>query len=301
MQQEQRQRDPHWLTSLSRLLFVIWLSVAPGALPAQDAPVVYEPEKQVHWAVGAFFGTGWYRVSDNRSVYILRIPPRQTVRKAELKPDGSRVLGIEIQYALSLGLSRLDDVPDFVDFDNYSTISFTPGVQIEIPVNRRWSLRPFVHLGYGWESETQQGALIWYGGIKSRYRLSDGATRWSVINGLYYAGYKPQFEQRGQYGALKTGLESSMPLQVSEPGEDRLFLNAHLTYEWFFDRLNFHVDENRVRSFRDQWEIGLAIGKRGKPIRIGFLDFEHIGLAYRFSSDSGFDAITVNLRSPFTY
>ena len=48
-------------------------------------------------------------------------------------------------------------------FLDYATVSFTPGVQVEIPIDRRWSLRPYAHLGYGWENETEEGALIWYG------------------------------------------------------------------------------------------------------------------------------------------
>jgi hypothetical protein len=269
---------------------------AQAVLPAGS-----EPPKQVHWAVGAFFGTGWYRVDDNRSVYVLRIPPRQTLSRASLDEDGNRQLGIEIQYPVSLGLNKLDEIPDFVEFDNYSTISFTPGVQVEVPINRRWSLRPYAHLGYGWESETQEGAAIWYGGVKSRYLLSDSRSRWSLLNGLFFAGYKPEFEDRGQYASFMTGLEAKHPIRSFRLDDDPLYLNWYLTYNWFFDELSFHIDAERVESFRDQWELGLALGKRDAPIKIWFMSFEHIGLAYRWSSDANFNAITVNFRSPFTY
>jgi hypothetical protein len=30
------------------------------------------------------------------------------------------------------------------------------------------------------------------------------------------------------------------------------------------------------------------------------MDFEHMGLSYRFNTDGSFQAITVNFRSPFT-
>ena len=135
-----RKRSPNCpMTDAVRLraaIIAMLLAPAPAAIP--DAPVLLgaEPAKQVHWAVGAFFGTGWYRVDDNRSVFILRIPPRQTVREAALSEDGERQLGVEIQYPLALGLSRLDDIPDFVDFDNYGTISFTPGVELERVADR---------------------------------------------------------------------------------------------------------------------------------------------------------------------
>jgi hypothetical protein len=283
-----------------RLLGALLLIPAWAGLQAAELPAGAEPPRQVHWAVGAFFGTGWYRVDENRSVYILRIPPRQTLRTAALEEDGTRRLGVEIHYPLSLGLNKLEDVPDFIEFDNYGTISFTPGIEAEVPINPRWSLRPYAHLGYGWESETQDGAWIWYGGIKSRYRLGQGRFQWSLLNGLYYAGYKPQFDNRGQYGSFMTGVEFSQPLGTLMLDGDPLYFNGHLTYNWFFDRLNFHVDEERVESFRDQWEVGIAVGKRGRPINVWFMSFEHIGLAYRFSSDANFNAITVNFRSPFT-
>lgn len=291
-----------FLPTVSRARVCCLLALVAPVLQAQsEPPEAYEPARQVHWAVGAFFGTGWYRVDENRSVYILRIPPRQTVRRAGFAEDGSRRLGIEVQYPLSLGLSKLDGIPDFIEFENYSTISFTPGVQVEIPINQRWSLRPYAHLGYGREIRSQEGAWIWYGGLKSRLRLGESRYRWSLLNGLYYAGYKPQYKHRGEYGAFMTGVEFSQPLGSMTFQDDRLQLNWHLTYNWFFDQLNFHVDPERAESIRDQWEVGIALAKRDRPIRIWFIDFEHVGLAYRFSSDRNLSAITLNLRSPFTY
>lgn len=284
---------------MGRTLAILLLALGPCALWAQPAEPPPNPEEQVHWAVGAFFGTGWYKVDDNRSVFVLRMQPRQLVREPSLDEEGRR-WGLEIIYPLSLGLSKLDDIPDFIEFDNYATLSFTPGVQVEWPLNPRWSLRPFVNLGLGWELESQERALIGYGGIKSRYRLRDDRLRWSLLSGLYYAGYRPEFEDRGQYGALMAGLELNQPVERLSYRGEALDLNWHLTYNWYFDRLNFHSDAETFASFRDQWEIGLAIGRRDARLDLGFLSFEQIGLAYRWSSDGHFNAITINFRSPFT-
>jgi len=285
---------------VGRIIAILLLACGPCALWGQPAEPPPNPEEQVHWAVGAFFGTGWYKVDDNRSVFVLRMQPRQQVRDPSLDEQGQRRWGIEIVYPLSLGLSKLEDIPDFIEFDNYATLSFTPGVQLEVPVNTRWSLRPFANLGLGWEIESQDRALIAYGGLKSRYRLSEGRLRWSLLNGIYYAGYRPEFEDRGQYGALMAGLELNQPSDRLRLQGDALDLNWHLTYHWYFDRLNFHSDADTFASFRDQWELGLAIGKRDRPLELGFMSFEQIGLAYRWSSDGHFNAITVNFRSPFT-
>jgi hypothetical protein len=270
-------------------------------VPAQLQAANEEPAKQVHWAMGAFFGTGWYQVDENRTVYVFRIPPRQTVRESSFDENGKRKLGVEIQYPLSIGLHDLDELPDFIDFDNYGTLSFTPGVQVEIPVTQKWYLRPYVHIGYGVETNTSDSAWIYYGGLKSRYRLGSGRVDWSLLNGLYFAGYKPEYENRGRYASFMTGIEVNQPLKRFELGGDELFLNWHVTYTYLYDRLNFHVDEDRVESIDDQWELGLALGKGDKNMKIWFISFEHVGLSFKVSSNGKFKAISFNLRSPFTY
>ncbi len=272
-------------------------------LHAQDSSLQSrdDPARQVHWAMGAFFGTGWYRVDDNRSMFIFRIPPRQTLRKSSIDENGERKLGIEILYPITFGLHNMEELPDFIDFDNFATVSFTPGIQVEIPVTEKWYLRPYVHFGWGTETSTSESAWIYYGGIKSRYRLGNGKFNWSLLNGLYFAGYQPEFKRRGEFGSFMTGLEFAQPLKNFKLGSDNVWLKWHATYNYFFDKLNFHVDEDQVETISDQWEIGLALSKGSKDIKIWFLNFEHLGLSYKWSSNSRYRAITINLRSPFTY
>ena len=289
------------LMLLLMLAFLTCLVAGNAAAQAPELAARDDPAKQVHWAMGAFFGTGWYQVDDNRSVFVFRIPPRQTLRESSFDENGKRKLGIEIQYPVSFGLHNLDQLPDFVDFDNFATFTFTPGVQVEIPVTRKWYLRPYAHIGWGTEMSTSDSAWIYYGGVKSRYQLSNGKYNWSLLNAVYFAGYKPEFAQRGQYGSVMTGLEFNQPLKSFQLGGDDTWLNWHFTYNYLFDRLNFHVDENRVESIGDQWEIGLALSKGSKNIKIWFISFEHIGLAYKWSSNGAYRAISINLRSPFTY
>ncbi len=289
------------MKAFRHLLFLVallpWL-----AAHAQAVPYVQDPVRQVHWAMGAFFGTGWYQVDDNRSVFVFRIPPRQTVRKSGFDQSGERRIGVEIRYPLTFGLHKLDDIPDFIEFENYGTISFTPGIELEIPVSDKWALRPYVNIGAGYEKESDEWAGIWYGGLKSRYLLGDDAgLRWSLLNAIYYGGYKPEYKSRGRYGAAMAGFEFSQPLGHFEFAGEPLRFNYYATYTYLFDKLNFHVDDQRTESIQDQWEIGLAFGHSSKKMKIWFMSFEQIGLSYKTSSNGHYKAISLNLQSPFTY
>lgn len=271
------------------------------AMPAVSEPTGSEPEKQVHWATAAFFGTGWYTVSDNRSMFIFRIPPRQTLRQSGWTEAGERQLGIEIQYPVALGLHQLDDLPDFIAFDNYGTITFTPGVEVEIPVNERWYLRPFGHIGFGYERQSEEWAGIWYGGLKSRYLLGSSAERrWSFLSSLYYAGYKPEYKNRGRYGGLMSGFEFDHRMRKLQINDEPLYLNWHLTYNYLFDDLQFHINDNTVETINDTWELGVALGRGDQKLKIWFMSFEHIGLSFKASSNGAYKAVSLNFRSPFT-
>lgn len=289
---------PDWGPFVRVLIVLLLFCLFPASLWAQYAKA--EPEKQVHWASAAFFGTGWYRVDDNRKTFIFRVPWRQRIREAGWDEGGERKLGIEIIYPVSLGMHQLDELPDFIEFDNYGTITFTPGVAVEIPINPRWDLRPYAHYGLGYEETSSEWAQIYYGGITSRYVLDEGdGLNWHLLNGVAYAGYKPEYKNRGHYGSVMAGLEAQQRLNRFTLAGAPAWLNWHLTYDYMFDNLNFHVTQDEVVTIRDQWEFGLALSRGDRKIKIWFLEFEQLGMSYKVSSNGKYRALSFNLRSRF--
>ena len=65
------------MNRLRKALIVI--ALAPPALPLQGFAQEAEPfEPAIHWAYASFFGTGWYKINDQRSSFIMRAPLRCT-------------------------------------------------------------------------------------------------------------------------------------------------------------------------------------------------------------------------------
>ena len=280
------------------VIFFLCLSMAiPGVLKAAQE----DTDASTHWAFSAFFGTGWYQIPDNRSVYIFRIPPRQVVRQSFF--DGSaetRKVGIEIHYPLTLGLVDIKDIGGIISPDNFGTVSFTPGIELEIPVTQKWYLRPLAHAGWGRETNGGNSAWIYYAGIKSRYTPGNGGIQWSLLNAFNFAGYKPERGASDSLASFMVGAELRQPISWMASSGDQLNLDWHFTYTRLVDKADFTLPRQISKSVNDEWEFGLALQRQGRPIRIWFVDFEHVGLSFRWSPDSDFRAITVNLRSPFS-
>ena len=267
----------------------------PGISSAQDSS-----EDAVHWAYAAFLGTGWYELDNDRQVYVLRVPPRWYFRDSSIDESGQRQLGIEFHFPLTFGLHKLEQIDDFIDFDNIGTVSFNPGVEIEYPVSRRWLLRAYGHMGWGTQVESKKNAWIYDVGLKSRFSFQNGNLDWAIVNEVFLAGYKEKNSGSDKLSGMMAGLDFSYPISLGSAAGAALKLDWDVGYRWYENDPSFLRTNAVPVSIEDEWEIGLALAKQHGPIKIWFLKFEHMGLSYRFNTDGSFRAITVNFRAPFT-
>ncbi len=274
--------------------FVLLLCLLFAAQPCKAD----ESFNGMHWAFSAFFGTGWYEVSNSESVFILRAPMQQTWRTSSWQ-EGQRELGVEFHYPVTLGLHNVDSFNDFTDVNNFGSLAFTPGIEVEIPVTEKWYLRPLVHAGWGKETNGGDAAWIYYGGIKSRFAPGLGDLDWSVLNAWYYAGYHEDSGDSGSVSMAMAGAEFHHPLQASLANGDELQLNWYVTYSWLFDEAEFASKSGFNQTIHDQWELGFALAPRNRKFKIWFLNFEQLGLSFRASSDGEYRAVSFNASSPF--
>ena len=76
-----------------------------------------EVEPDVNWAYASFFGTGWYKISDERDVFSIRVSPRWETGEAGFDEEGNRDIGYTFRVPFTVGLARLDfdDIPGILD------------------------------------------------------------------------------------------------------------------------------------------------------------------------------------------
>jgi len=284
------------LTALTLRLLVAGLALFPATGETQEtAPV------SVHWAYSAYFGTGWYRVFGDRDVFVVRMTPRWDFSKPVLDADGSRSVGIYLKAPVSVGLDDFsyNDVLGSAELDNVAFLSLNPGVDIEIPVNNTWSLRPYVSVGHGQAFDSSDSAWTYWGGIKSQLAFQSGNLNWKLLNQFGFVGYTPNRGPSDKFWLLMAGLEFDYPIGSSDHNSAQKLLHWHATYTVFGDDLTFSGNPVVNNPITDQWEVGAAIGRRDSPIKIWFLKFDRLGLGYRTSSNGDLKGITFVFRSEF--
>jgi hypothetical protein len=283
------------LTALPCKLLLV-LMLLPAASIAQEST-----PPSAHWAYSAYFGTGWYRVSGDRNVYIVRMTPRWTWSDASLDDAGKRTVGLQVRAPISVGLDRFDynDIPGAIDIDNVSFLSANPGIDVEIPINHMWSLRPYASLGFGRSLGNSDSAWTYWAGVKSRVAFRSGKLNWQLLNQVGFVGYTPNEGRSDAIWPIMTGLEFDYPVGAPTSDGDQLLLHWRAAYTVFEADLDFARGNTVVRTITDQWEIGVAFARRDSQIPIWFLKFDMLGLGYRASASGDLTAVTFLFRSLF--
>jgi hypothetical protein len=284
---------------LSCFLLVLLTLGTVNTVKAQDVTALSSDFEPINWAYSSFFGTGWYEIEGARSVFVLRVPPRQTIRKSSISETGERKVGIEIKYPLSIGVHDVEDLGGLIENDNFGTVSFVPGVEVEIPINKQWYLRTFAHIGWGKELQLGESAWIYYAGIKSRYTLPVKKYDLYLLNSLYFAGYTPDAGRSDHLATASVGLEFRQPLAKASLMGRPIDLHWTLLYSFLGNELHFNLPDGRFDPIEDTIELGLQMSFRDGPYKLWFFNVHRLGVGYRVSSSGQFTAITFSVSSWF--
>lgn len=271
-------------------------ALAAGASAQEQVP---DP---ISWAYGPYFGTGYYELATGEETYVISARPGWRWREAELR-EGTRRIGVDFRVPVAVGIYSLDpkDIGSTVSFDNVSTISAVPGVEIEVPIGPRWSIKPLAYLGWGTRFDGDESSWIYWTGVKSRLIFGDDDFAWSMINALTYVGYSASNDYHGSALPLLTAFEFERPLGDKKIAGKQVRLHWHAGYTNYRNEQRFAVLASEVTraELPDEWEIGAAFSTGDEPLRLWRLKWDRVGLAYRFDSDGDFRGIGLVFQSLF--
>ena len=258
----------------------------------------------IHWAYSAYFGTGAYEVEGGDPVYVIGAQPGWRWRDAALDEQGNRTIGMEFRVPITVGAHRLEvaDSGSTLRSDNVGTLSAVPGVELDIPVTPRWSLKPLVYAGWGTELDGDASAWIYWGGLKSRMRFPGDRFEWELVNALTYVGYSSDAGRHENLLPLFTGFEFQRPLGSKRIADEQVYLHWHVAYTSYLNEIEIGpVTATALAPTKvaNEWEVGAAFSTGNKRLGWWRLHWDRVGFAYRFSSDGSFEGVSLTFRSLF--
>jgi hypothetical protein len=268
---------------LRRRLACATLSMA--LVPLNPALTQQMPAPTVHWAYASYFGTGWYRIGDQQSAFIASFAPRWLSGDVEPLNTDDRKAEYTLRVPVTVGVAQLDfeNVPGILDPENFSTVSAGLATDVDIPVSARFSIRPSLQLSYGTVIGESDSAWTYRGDLRGRYVFQSRNLDWSLIGIGGLVGYDASqgSDDRFSYAAL--GAEFAYPVTWFGSSDEQTLLYWHVLYTDFLDRMELRSRPGEVTDVANYWQAGFALGKKDTPIRIWFLAFDRLGLAYDIS------------------
>lgn len=252
-----------------------------------------EVDGVANYAYSVFMGTGKYSIQD-RTIYIVRAPFEFDIYEFDYKSD--QKLDLILLAPVAIGVTNfdtLDELPE-LDVNDIQTLSFVPGLELSLPLDEHWQLKPFAQIGFGIDTKSDSKSFVWGTGVRTRGTYGEGS-RWLIGGEFLWAGNNPNSsDPTTSFGRLGLGVEYKIPSNLVV--FDRS-ISWHLrAFQWYFsDPMNF---EEPVQPFElnHSTEVGLSFSL-DRPVRMLGYDFTQLGVGYEWSG--GFEAVTFFTTFPF--
>ncbi len=259
--------------------------------------------QSIHWAYAAFFGTGHYSLDGESETTVLRISAGHVIREASLDETGMRTLGIRVRVPFAIGATEFES-PDLFPsfrFSSINSFSIVPGVEIDVPIAARWSLKPLVYVGMGTETGGGVDAEIYRLGLRSEWLFEPTETSVSLYNSLLRMGYSADDGSANTVNLLEIGLDFGRSLANRKLGDAPVRIFWHAMYTHYFDELTLDSGDFSLRpaGIDSEWEIGAGFGRQGGRLTLWRVKFDRVGVVYRFNSDGQFSGVGIVFKSLF--
>jgi len=273
-------------SALTTGLVLLTVLLTPTLQAAQLSEHDQEHGELINFAFATWMGTGVYRVAD-RSVAVLNVPFYYSLREATTEQ-----WGVELKLPVAVGSHSFEDLA--LDVQSFT---FVPGIALNIPLSRRWRLKPYLQAGAGTDfSGGNDQALIYGVGVNllgehpyDGFDLLLGSGLLLAGSDIIGGGERLRFTKVDLGASLRTPASFRLWRRAVDIG---LFAVA----TGFVNDSAFSLIENNGQSLEQMLEIGISLGMQ-EQTRILSFPLPRIGISYLFGDS--LKGVKFNLGFPF--
>ena len=253
-----------------------------------------DPDDLLNYSFAVWVGSGIYKVSDaNKRFAVLRVPAAFTLR-----PTQYDKVKFRDRFGFRLLLPAVVALEEETDTNfTFGAAAFVPGLEVQIPVNQYWTLKPFGQIGLGKDSDGGNVEYIYGGGARSLISFSWEKFSFGIGNSLILAeNRKSTKNETNGFSMLEAGLDIRHPIGFTFH-DRKLDASLFFVASRFFNRVEFFEDGGDTERVNRIYTFGMTLGT-GEPFSIWKVNLNRVGIDYRWGN-AGFRGIGFNLGFPF--
>jgi hypothetical protein len=283
------------LTSVGVLLLYVTAAIAliaeGGIISARAGD---DPGDLFNYSFAVWLGSGVYKVkSADKRIAVLRAPFAYTLRDAQY--DKAAFLD---KLGFRLLLPAVVAVEEETDSDfTFGAAAFVPGLEVQIPINKYWTLKPFGQFGAGKDSAGGDLQYIYGGGARSLVSFPWKKFNFGIGNSIILAeDNNSTSNETSGFSMLEAGLDVSHPIDLSFQNR-ALDAGIFFVARRFFNRVDFLEDGGETENVNRIYTIGLTLGAR-ESVSIWKIAFDRVGIDYTWGN-AGLRGLGFNMGFPF--
>ena len=225
------------LFCLTLALCIIIAGGAKQALAGEDPGDLY------NYSFAVWLGSGVYKINDaDKKLAVLRIPAGYTLRPIQ---DDKPTLIDRIGFRLLLPAVVSYESETDTDF-SYGAVAFVPGLEVQIPVNKYWNLKPFAQFGAGKDTAGGTTQYIYGGGLRSLVSIPWQKFVFGIGNSLVLAENRDaSSNDTSGFSMINAGLDIRHPTNLTI-FDRQLDISGYFIINYFRNQVDILSDDGNT-------------------------------------------------------
>jgi hypothetical protein len=281
----------HFKNGICLLILILTVIVPGGTTPALAGE---DPGELFNYSFAIWLGSGIYRVQDaDKRFAVLRVPAAYSLRPMQHeKPALIDRLGFRLLLPAAIGFEEETDT----NF-SFGAVAFVPGLEVQIPVNNNWALKPFAQFGVGKDTAGGTTQYIYGGGVRSLINIPWQKFVFGIGNSLVLAQDRNATSNDSSgFSMFNAGLDIRHPTNLTL-FDRQLDISGYFIVNFFKNKVDILSDDGTTDKINTIYDVGLTFGV-SEAVSIWKVSFDRVGIDYRWG-DEGFQGIGFNLGFPF--